>query len=95
MIKSILENNDDDCKLLIVTHATSVDACSRTLLGKPTKYPPPEQLESIGIAYPFCSMLTVQENRTTGVWKIADRILAGLTYSGRSNRINDQIVNRR
>jgi len=62
-----------------VGHSSSIDACSRQLIGNPLISRP--EMCSLVLQVPFCALAVVEQDNQSGDWKLVEPPVPPMTYS--------------
>ncbi|KHN77961.1 hypothetical protein Tcan_07643, partial [Toxocara canis] len=79
---------------LIVTHGPTIDASVRYLLKLDKTAPRWEELESIGIKYPYCSTVVLEQDSTGARWKLATP-LKSITFLNQTTKPDYRFIQRK
>ncbi|KAH7727946.1 ubiquitin associated and SH3 domain-containing protein B [Aphelenchoides avenae] len=87
-----LTNTNEAGRILIVTHATVIDAGIKALKGSKPSLVTQADLYHMGTHYPYCSNVALANNRQE--WSHVHDPIPPFTYLGVSNRVNAKFVER-
>jgi ubiquitin-associated SH3 domain-containing protein len=92
VIQHILNNNPEKGAILIIGHGTSLDA-ARRVLGRPVDQLSRAEMDRMGLHYPYCSVVAMEE-LANQAWRVIHNPIPSITYLDFSNRLNFQFFNR-
>lgn len=94
VVNSILVSNAKPGAVVVVGHASTLDAGTRHLRGKCKSLPSDDEMNSMGTHFPNCSTVILQQYRG-GQWKLPHRFVPHLTFANdRTNMIDNVFFNR-
>lgn len=78
---------------LIVGHGSTIEIVGRSLVGKPMVEINRVEMEQMGIKYPYCAVVAIEE-LAGGHWKVVPSALPQMNFLGFSNRFDPDYFNR-